>query len=228
MNTDEKLQLHVLEELDWEPSVDASRIGVTATKAIITLTGHVPVYTERQSAEEAARRVHGVKGVANEIEVIPRNGHQRGDEELAAAAINAVEWDAKVPHDQIVATVKDGWITLEGTVERRHQKIAADRAVRHLTGVRGITNAIQVSHATPTAEIQSGIEAALRRSAALNSQSLAVRIDDRTVFLEGEVRCHLERDEAERIAWAAAGVDEVVNCISITPWGTGPAEEWGY
>jgi osmotically-inducible protein OsmY len=228
MNTDEKLQLHVLEELDWEPNVDASRIGVTAENAIVTLTGHVPVYAERQAAEDSARRVHGVKGVANEIEVIPSDSHQREDAELAAAAVHAVEWDAKVPHDRIQATVKDGWITLEGTVDRRHEKVAAYRAVRHLKGVRGITNAIQISHTMPTAEIQAGIEAALRRSAALNAQRLAVRIDDRKVFLEGEVRCHLERDEAERIAWSASGVDEVVNCISITPWGTGPAEEWGY
>lgn len=231
MKSDRDLQRHVLEELDWEPGVNAAHIGVTAEEGIITLTGHVPAYGEKLSAEEVTKRVHGVRAVANEIEVCPADSHRREDEQLAAAARHALEWNASVPSENIQLSVQDGWISLDGTVARRHQRLAAARAVAHLKGACGVTNNIAVAIEEVGQRIEdakSQIESALRRSATINSRCVAVELEDRTVVLTGDVHSHAERDEAERIAWSARGVKDVENCLTITPWGSGPAEEWGY
>ena len=142
MKTDVHLQRDVLDELDWEPSVDAAQVGVTVEQGRVTLTGHVPVYAEKYLAGEVAKRVHGVRALANEIEVRPTDAHVRDDEVLASAALHALEWDAKVPNEHLSITVEEGWITVEGTVEEPFQKAAVDRAICHLTGARGVTNSI--------------------------------------------------------------------------------------
>ena len=232
------LQRHVLDELDWDPSVDASQIGVTVKDGIVTLTGHVPAYTQKHAAGEVAKRVHGVRALANEIEVWPSEEHRRDDEDIAAAALHALEWNAKVPQERVQVIVEDGWVTLEGKVDWGYQKEASDRAVRHLIGIRGVNNAIAIgsaeSLASPAAheevvnQIKDRIEAALRRSARLHAKDITVDICEGTVTLTGDVHCHAESDEAERTAWAARGVIRVENCLTITPFGTGPAEEWGY
>jgi osmotically-inducible protein OsmY len=228
MKSDEIVQLHVLEELDWEPSLNAAQIGVTVAGGVVTLTGHVPSYGEKLTAEEVAQRVHGVKKIVSEIEVRPGEGHQRGDAEIAGAALRALEWDAKAPHDRIQVVVRNGWITLGGTVEHGFQKIAAERAVRHLVGVHGVTNAISVeSHHSPE-KLKTGIQSALRRSATVNSRTVSVETEGGAVVLSGDVHSFAEREEAERICWRALGVSQVENCITVTPWGRGPAEEWGY
>jgi osmotically-inducible protein OsmY len=228
MKSDEIVQLHVLEELDWESSINAAQIGVTVASGVVTLTGHVPTYGEKLTAEEVAKRVHGVKKIASEIEVRPAEGHQRDDAEIAGAALRALEWDAKTPHDRIQVIVRNGWITLGGTVEHRFQKIAADRAVRHLVGVRGVTNGIVVESNHTPERLKTGIEAALRRSATVNSKKVCIAAEGGAVVLSGDVHSFAERDEAERICWRARGVSQVENCITVTPWGQGPAEEWGY
>ncbi len=232
--TDVNLQHHVIEELDWEPSVDAAHIGVIAREGVVTLTGHVPVYAEKIAAEEVVKRVHGVRAIANEIEVRPEGIHVHDDEDLAAAALHTLEWDAGVPHERVKVTVRDGWITLDGSVDRQFHKSAVDRALRHLKGTRGVTNSILIQPQEGMAEPPAGvaakdrIEAALVRSATLNSRQISVETEQRTVILTGDVHSHAERDEAERIAWAAVGVAQVENLITITPWGSGPADEWGY
>jgi osmotically-inducible protein OsmY len=228
VKTDAQLQRDVLDELDWEPSVDAAQIGVTAKDGVLALTGHVPVYAKKHTAEEVARRVHGVRGVANEIEVRPTDAHLRDDEDIAAAAVHALKWNAQVPDEKLQVTVEEGWIRIEGNVEHQFQKLAADRLVRHLHGARGVTNEILVAPQEATTEIAAGIAAAFRRSAVLDSGKLSVEVDGSNVTLTGDVRSHSERDEAERTAWAAPGVRRVENCVTVTSWGTGPAEEWGY
>jgi osmotically-inducible protein OsmY len=228
MKTDVHLQRDVMDELDWEPSVEAAHIGVTVNDGVVTLTGHVPVYAEKHAAEIVAKRVHGVRAVANEIEVRPTESHVRDDEALASAAMHALQWDAKVHDTNLQVTVEQGWITVEGSVERQFQKLAADRVIRHLAGVRGVTNSIVVAPRELLSEVQASIEAALRRSATLNSRRIAVEVDGQTVTLTGDVHSHDELEEAERTAWSARGVLRVQNCITITPWGYGPAEEWGY
>lgn len=232
------LERHVLDELDWDPSVDASQIGVKVGDGVVTLTGHVPVYSQKHAAEEVVKRVHGVKALANKIEVWPGDEHRRDDEDIAAAALHALEWNAKVPHDNVRVIVEDGWVTLEGTVDWGFQKEAIDRAVRNLVGIHGVNDTIVVgpgeSFASPEAheergnEIKTCIEAALKRSARLHSKNIDIEIFEGTVTLTGDVHCHAESDEAERTAWAARGVIRVENCLTITPFGEGPAEEWGY
>jgi osmotically-inducible protein OsmY len=226
--TDVHLQRDVLDELAWEPSVDASQIGVTSKEGVVTLTGHVPVYSEKHTAEEVARRVHGVRAVANEIEVRPPDAQAHDDEAIAAAAVHALQWDSKVPDTEIQVTVEDGGIRVSGVVEHQFQKGAVDRVLRHLRGARGVTNEITVTPRQSISETKEAIEAAFRRSAVLNSRRLAVEVENEMVTITGDVHSHAERDEVERTAWSATGVRRVQNCVTITPWGFGPAEEWGY
>lgn len=228
MKNDAQLQHDVIEELEWESSVDGAQIGVTAREGVVTLTGHVPVHSQKVTAEDVAKRVHGVRAVANEIEVRPPESHRRDDADLAAAVIHALKWDSAVPEDRIVVTVRDGLVTLEGTVAARFQRDAADRVVRHLRGVRKVNNRIVVQHTETSDRLKASLEDAFRRSATLDSKRLFVTAEHGKVILRGDVHSHAERDEAERIAWAAPGVRQVENCITITPWGYGPADEWGY
>lgn len=228
MRSDSEVQHDVLAELEWEPSLDAAQIGVAAKQGVVTLTGHVAHLAEKLTAEEVARRVHGVRGVANDVEVRLGESHRRDDSELAAAAVQALEWHPKVPHDWIQVIVRDGWVTLTGNVDRQYQKSAAGQAVHHLLGARGITNSIVVQPRDAPRVTKSSIEAALQRHATLHRRKIRVETEDRAVKLIGDVHSHAEQQEAERIAWGARGVAAVDNCLTVTPWGTGPAEEWGY
>ncbi len=226
--TDVHLQRDVLDELEWEPSVDAAQIGVTTKDGVVTLTGHVPVYSEKHTAQEVAKRVHGVRAVANEIEVRPSDAHVRDDEDIAAAAVHALQWDAMVPDQAVQISVEDGWIKAEGTVEQQFQKAAVDRVLRHLHGSRGVANDIRVTTPQQVSAVKSAIESAFKRSAVLNSKELSVEVEDSTVTITGDVHSMSELAEVERTAWSARGVHCVQNCVTITPWGHGPAEEWGY
>lgn len=235
MNTNVQLQRDVLEQLGWDPSIDASQIAVTAKDGIVTLSGHVSTHTEKHTAEKLTKRVHGVKAVANDIEVRPSDSHQRDDEHIAAAAVHALQWDGRVPDQRVQVVVRGGWITLEGSVEHRFERNAAERAVRHLIGVRGVINNILVeplptgiAERKPANQIKAEIESALRRSAILKSRQIAVEVNQQTVVLTGDVHSPAEHDEVERIAWTAREISQVENCLTITPWGRGPMEEWGY
>ena len=147
---------------------------------------------------------------------------------MAAAAVHALQWDAKVPDTEITVSVENGHIKVEGTVERRFQKTAVNRVLRHLRGARGLTNDIQIIPKLPISEVKAAIEAAFLRSSIINSRMLSVEAEDSSVTITGDVHSHSELKEVERIAWAAAGVQRVNNCVTITPWGLGPAEEWGF
>jgi len=217
MKNDAQLQTEVLDELQWEPNVDATQIGVTVKDGIVTLTGQVPFYAEKFEAERAAKRIYGVRAVANDIEVKIPGPHQRTDSEIAAAALNALKWNAAVPEEKIQVTVRDSWITLEGILEGQHQKEAADQSVRKLIGARGVTNLIVIKPKTSAADIKSKIEAAFRRSAEVDSQGIKVETDNGTVILKGKLHSLTEREEAERAAWAAPGVARVDNQIMVTP-----------
>lgn len=222
MKTDAQLQRDVVAELQWEPSIDATQIGVTVKDGVVALNGYVPVYAHKFKAEAVAKGVHGVKAIANDLEVrLPGSG-QRTDADIAAAVVHTLKWDAAVPEDRIQVTVRDGWITLDGTVDWQYQKETADRAVRSLIGARGVTDSILVKsqgepHLEPM-EIKAGIEAAFVRSATLDSFGIQVETHGRTVILRGEVHSHMEREDAERVAWAAPSISRVENYLTVTPW----------
>src|SRR5260221_3436212 len=217
--TDEQIQRDVLDELKWDARVQPNEIGVAVKDGIVTLTGWVDSFTKKWAAEEAALRVPGVKAVANDIEVRLPFESERTDADLAAAAIRALEWDAAIPRDAVKVTVSKGWVTLEGEVEWEYQKEDAERVVRRLTGVRGVTNLIRVRpHTTPNPqELKRKIEEALVRSAETDAQRITVEAQGNKVILRGKVRSWAERQEAERMAWSAPGVTEVENGTLIEP-----------
>ena len=218
MTNSTKLQHDVQEELEWDPSVDASQIGVAATQpGIVTLTGTVATYAEKVSAERAAKRLSGVRAVANDIEVRPIGSMKRTDTDIAQAVLRALDWDIAVPHEKIKARVDDGWVTLEGEVALQFQRAAAENAVRRLNGVRGVTNQIrlQVRPSVQPAEVKDRIEAALRRSAEIDARGIQVDAKDSMITLRGKVRTWAERDEAERAAWGAPGVLAVKDELTV-------------
>jgi osmotically-inducible protein OsmY len=213
--TDAEIQADVLSELKWEPRVQAPEIGVSVKDGVVTLTGWVDSYTKRWAAEEAAHRVRAVKAVANDIEVRLGVGDERTDSEIAAAAVRALQWDALLVPEQIDVTVSKGWITLKGTVDWQYKRQEAERVVRHLAGVKGVSNLIEVKPKLLPAEIKKQVEDALVRSAHTDAARISVEVDGNKVTLKGTVRSWAERQEAERVAWKAPGVTAVDNRITI-------------
>lgn len=217
LRSDADIQAEVLSELKWEPRVQATEIGVAVKDGVVTLTGFVDSYTKRWAAEDATHRVRGVKAVANDIEIRLGVGGERTDPEIAAAAARALQWDALLVPEKIDVTVSKGWITLRGTVDWQYKKHEAERVVRNLSGVKGVSNLIDVRPKVQPAEIRKQVEQALVRSAQTDAGRISVEVDGNKVTLKGTVRAWVERQEAERAAWRAPGVMTVDNRITVSP-----------
>lgn len=210
------LQQNVLNELKWEPSIHAAEIGVAVKDGVVTLTGTVDSYSQKLAVEKAAKRVRGVRAVAEEIEVRIPAETKRNDADVARAALNALQWHIQVPDERIKVKVEDGWVTLEGDVDWNFQRDAAMDAVRELIGVRGVTSLINVKPQVKVREIKAEISEAFKRHAELDANRITVDAADGKVTLSGKVHSWTERDEAARIAWAAPGVSTVQNHISVS------------
>lgn len=213
---DSDVQRDVLDELAWEPSVNSAHIGVSVKDGVVTLSGHVDSYAEKYAAEDAAKRVDGVRAVANELDVKLPSRSKRTDEDLAQAAVDALKWNILVPSRKIKVTVSQGWVTLEGEVNWQFQRNATERAVRNLPGVRGVSNYITIKPDVSAKDIQSQIEEAFKRSAEVDADRIAIELDGDKVILRGTVKTWAEREEAERAAWSAPGISSVENLITVS------------
>ncbi len=217
MSTDRELQEKVLQALGWEPGVDAAAIGVSVEEGVVTLRGGVDTLREKWLAERCTRHVAGVRAIANDLEVNPGALSARSDPAIAQAVANALEWDSAIPDNAVQATVRNGWVTLTGTVNWQYQRHAAERAVTHLYGVRGVNNSIAVKPHINVGNVKEKIEEAFKRSAELDAHTLTVDAHDNTVVLRGTVHSLAEKDEAQRAAWAAPGVTKVEDELVVVP-----------
>jgi osmotically-inducible protein OsmY len=215
MKSDAEIRRDVEAELEWEPSVDARRIGVAVDNGVVTLTGEVGSYAQKWKAERAVERVEGVRAIVNEIEV--KLPGEFSDADLAKSAVDALRWNILVPDDSITVKVDNGWITLKGEVTYDYQRRAAERALRNLPGVKGISNLITIKPKVEPKNIKGEIEKSLTRLALTDANNVDVEVNGREVILRGTVRSLAEKFEAEKAAWSAPGVSSVKNLIEVAP-----------
>jgi osmotically-inducible protein OsmY len=217
MRTDGDIERDVKEELKWNPDLDASDIAVSAKDGVVTLAGFVKSFTDKYEAEAAAKRVAGVAAVANDLEVRLPAIDERPDPDIARDAVAAIKSQLPISSEHIKIVVKNGWVTLEGTAEWQYQRSTAETAVRRIKGVKGVTNSIVLKPRAEPTEIKKKIQEAIRRNAEVDANRITVEANGSEVILKGTVRSWIEREEAERAAWAAPGVTKVEDRIVVSP-----------
>jgi osmotically-inducible protein OsmY len=217
MKSDSEIERDVKDELNWNPDLDATDIAVKVKSGVVSLTGFTKSYTDKYDAEAAAKRVSGVKGVANDIEVRLPALDQRADPEIAREAVAAIKSQLPISHEGIKVIVKGGFVTLEGQVEWQYQKNTAETVVRRLKGVKGVSNLINLKPRVEPTEIQKKILDAFKRNAEVDANHIIVETHGSEVVLKGTVRSWIEREEAERVAWSAPGVTRVEDHVVVAP-----------
>ena len=215
MKSDSKLQQDVQEELVWDPRIGRSEIGVAVKDGVVTLSGVVRSYPKKEAAIKAAERVAGVRVVADDLRVSPSDEEARTDMDIAHTVADSLRWDIEVPDDKIKARVDNGWVWLDGEVEFEYERAAAERAVRYLSGVTGVSNNVRIRKAVWAPEVKVRIENALKRNASLDAQGITVTAHDGQVTLRGKVHSWSARADAERAAWSAPGVVSVKDELAI-------------
>ncbi|MGA2552155.1 MAG: BON domain-containing protein [Burkholderiaceae bacterium] len=214
MKTDLELKNDVVEELRWEPSVTSENISVVAHNGVVTLSGTVPYYAEKWSAERAARRVHGVKAIAEELDVRRFEYHNHKDAEIATAVVSSLKWHVWVP-DAVQATVEKGHVTLTGSVKWEFERNSAEDAVQFLAGVTGVSNKIAIQPGVEPKAVSAAIEKALKRDAGIDAANIKVSSSGGKVTLSGSIPSWQERQGAAWAAWSAPGVTEVQNDLAV-------------
>lgn len=217
MKTDAQLKTDITEELQWDPSINAAHVGVTAKNGVVTLTGHLSTFAEKHAIERAAQRVEGVKAVAIELDVKLSPGHKRSDSEIAEAAESAFQWSVLIPGERIQVKVEKGWVSLNGELDWEYQRSSAEKAVRALTGVVGVSNNITLKPLVAAADLKNRIRDALSRHAEREAKNIEVTVSGSTVTLRGRVDSWAERTAAQGAAWAAPGIGLVVNDLAVGP-----------
>src|SRR5258708_22008390 len=217
MRSDSDIERDVKDELQWDPDLDAADIAVSVKGGVVTLAGYVKSYSDKCEAEVAAKRVAGVSGVANDLEIRVPSVDQRPDPDIAREAVAAIKARLPVSSENIKVVVQSGRVTLEGQVEWQYQRQTAEVAVRRIKGVVGITNMIQVKPRARPDQVKKKIEEAFRRNAEVDANRIMVETNGGEVILKGSVRSWIEREEAERVAWMAPGVTRVLDRITVSP-----------
>ena len=215
MKTDAQLKADVSAELEWEPSINASHVGVAVDNGVVTLTGHLDTFAEKFAVERAVQRVQGVRAIALELDVKLEPGRKRSDSEIAAAAESALKWHSLVPEEKIQVKVEKGWVTLKGEVDWDYQRRSADQAVHPLTGVVGVSNTITLKSRTTPTNVANRIREALARHAEREAKHIELIVNGSAVTLRGNVDSWAERGAAYGAAWSAPGVLSVVNEIKV-------------
>jgi osmotically-inducible protein OsmY len=215
MKTDQEIQNDVMDELKWEPFLTASEIGVAVKNGIVTLSGTVDRYAKKIAAETAAKKVNGVKAVAEDIEVKLGTSSKKNDTEIAEAAIIALKWHSAMQENKIKISVENGWVTLEGDVDWEFQRNSAKYMVENLIGVVGITNNIKIKTVVAGTDVKRKIASAFHRSATVDSEKINITLDGTKVILSGKVRSFAEKKDAENAAWLAPGVNSIENKLEI-------------
>jgi osmotically-inducible protein OsmY len=214
---DSEIRRKVLAELDWDPSIDASAVGVAVKDGVVTLTGSIANYWQKKEVERVVKRVTGVKAVAEDLTIKLPGTAARSDADIAQSVLSGFRFNVAVPANSVKVMVENGWVTLEGEVEWQYQKSAAENAIKYLMGVKGVTNSISIKPRASAADVKAKIESAFARRAQLDANQIRVESTDNKVILRGSVHSWDEKEDAEQAAWAAPGVTKVENNVMVIP-----------
>lgn len=215
---DNTLRQNIIDELEFDPSIDSANIGVAVDDGIVTLAGHVVTYGQKAAAEDIVRRLKGVRGIAQELEVRLAGSNPTADDEIVKRVLDTIRWSTVIPDGALVVKVEGGWVTLTGLVEWNYQKTAVTDAIKDLEGVVGISNLLQVKAHTSGDNVSQRIEEALKRYAEIEAKAIKVAVHDGKVTLEGKVKAWSELRAVERAAWSVPGVTSVEDNIKIVSW----------